>query len=51
MAARNNSVLGLVSAIKSGVGTGPLPIALGDAEPELVRVLGPVPELTEAGGC
>ena len=46
MAARINSVLGLVSAIKSGVGIGPLPIALGDAEPDLVRVLGPVPELT-----
>jgi DNA-binding transcriptional LysR family regulator len=48
MAARNNSVLGLVSAIKSGVGTGPLPIALGDAEPELIRVLGPIPELTRS---
>ncbi len=48
MAARNNSVLGLVSAIKSGVGIGPLPIALGDAEPELVRVLGPIPELARS---
>ena len=41
MAARNNSVLGLVYAVKSGVGIGPLPTALGDAEPDLVRVLGP----------
>jgi len=48
MAARNNSVLGLVSAIKSGVGLGPLPIALGDAEPELIRVLGPIPELARS---
>jgi DNA-binding transcriptional LysR family regulator len=48
MAARNNSVLGPVSAIKSGVGTGPLPIALGDAGPELIRVLGPIPELTRS---
>jgi DNA-binding transcriptional LysR family regulator len=48
MSARNNSVLGLVSAVKSGVGIGPLPIALGDAEPELVRVLGPIPELTRS---
>jgi DNA-binding transcriptional LysR family regulator len=48
MAARNNSVLGLVSAIKSGVGIGPLPVALGDAEPELVRVLGPIPELARS---
>jgi DNA-binding transcriptional LysR family regulator len=48
MAARINSVLGLVSAVKSGVGIGPLPVALGDAEPDLVRVLGPIPELTRS---
>lgn len=48
MAARIDSVLGLVSAVKSGVGIGPLPIALGDAEPDLVRVLGPIPELTRS---
>jgi DNA-binding transcriptional LysR family regulator len=46
--ARSTSVLGLVSAAKSGIGLAPLPIALGDAESELVRVLGPVPELTRA---
>lgn len=44
-AARNNSVLGLVHSVKSGVGVSPLPNLLGDAEPELVRVFGPVPEL------
>lgn len=44
--ARNNSVLGLLYAVKSGLGIGPLPTALGDEEPSLVRVLGPVPELT-----
>ena len=44
--ARNNSVLGLVYAAKSGIGLAPLPTALGDAEPDLVRVLGPIPELT-----
>jgi DNA-binding transcriptional LysR family regulator len=43
--ARNNSVLGLLYAIKSGVGIGPLPTAIADGEPELVRVLGPLPEL------
>jgi DNA-binding transcriptional LysR family regulator len=48
MAAPVNSVLGLVSAIKSGVGIGPLPVALGDAEADLVRVLGPIPELTRS---
>ncbi len=44
--ARNNSVLGLVYAAKSGVGIAPLPTALGDAEADLVRVLGPIPALT-----
>ena len=43
--ARNNSVLGLVYAVKSGIGLAPLPTALGDSEPDLVRVLGPIPEL------
>jgi DNA-binding transcriptional LysR family regulator len=43
--ARNNSVLGLVYAVKSGIGLSPLPTALGDNEPDLVRVLGPIPEL------
>lgn len=47
-AARSSSVLGLVSAAKSGVGIAPLPIALGDAESDLIRVIGPVPELTRA---
>ncbi|MBU0581701.1 MAG: LysR family transcriptional regulator [Alphaproteobacteria bacterium] len=45
-AARNTSVLGLIYAAKAGVGVAPLPMALGDAEPDLVRVFGPVPELT-----
>jgi DNA-binding transcriptional LysR family regulator len=43
--ARNNSVLGLVYAVKSGIGVAPLPTALGDNEQDLVRVLGPIPEL------
>src|SRR6266540_767956 len=36
VAARNNSVLGLVYAVKSGLGLGALPTALGDAEKDLV---------------
>jgi DNA-binding transcriptional LysR family regulator len=44
--ARNNSVLGLVNTAKAGVGLAALPTALGDSESDLVRVLGPVPELT-----
>jgi DNA-binding transcriptional LysR family regulator len=39
------SILGLVSAAKSGAGVAPLPIALGDAEAELVQVIPPVAEL------
>jgi DNA-binding transcriptional LysR family regulator len=46
--ARSNSVLGLVALVKSGVGVGPLPTALGDAEADLVRVMGPIPELTRS---
>ncbi|HEY8566098.1 MAG TPA: LysR family transcriptional regulator [Beijerinckiaceae bacterium] len=46
--ARNNSVLGLVYAVKSGIGIAPMPTALGDAEEDLVRVLGPVPELARS---
>ena len=45
MAARNDSVLGVLQSVKAGVGIAPLPTAIADAEPELVRVLGPVPEL------
>jgi DNA-binding transcriptional LysR family regulator len=48
IAARNNSVLGLVYAVKSGVGIGALPTAIADTEPNLVRVLGPVPELARS---
>ena len=48
IAARNNSVLGLMYAVKSGVGVGPLPTAIADGEPDLVRVLGPIPELARS---
>lgn len=48
IAARNNSVLGLMYAVKSGVGIGPLPTAIADSEPDLVRVLGPIPELARS---
>jgi DNA-binding transcriptional LysR family regulator len=44
--ARNNSVLGLVNAAKAGLGVAPLPTAIADAEPDLTRLFGPVPELT-----
>jgi len=42
---RNSSMLGILSAVKAGVGIAPLPTTLGDAEEALVQVLPPVPEL------
>jgi DNA-binding transcriptional LysR family regulator len=48
IAARNNSVLGLVYAVKPGVGVGPLPTAIGDDQEDLVRILGPIPELARS---
>ncbi len=46
LTARSSSVLGLIYSVKAGIGVGALPMALGDAESDLVRVFGPVPELT-----
>ncbi|KQV46999.1 hypothetical protein ASC95_26185 [Pelomonas sp. Root1217] len=46
LVARSTSVLGLVYSAKAGVGVAALPTALGDAEPDLVRVIEPVAELT-----
>ena len=46
LAARCNSVLGLVHSAKAGVGIAPLPMALGDAEADLVQVIAPVADLT-----
>ena len=46
LAARCSSVLGLVYSAKAGIGVVPLPTALGDAEPDLVRVIEPVAELS-----
>jgi DNA-binding transcriptional LysR family regulator len=48
IASRNDSILGLVYAIKSGAGLGPLPTAIADGEADLVRVLGPIPELARS---
>ncbi len=47
-AARSTSVLGLISAARAGVGIAALPLALGDAEPDLIRLFGPVAALTRA---
>ncbi|RZJ08594.1 MAG: LysR family transcriptional regulator [Rubrivivax sp.] len=46
LAGRSNSVLGLIYSAKAGVGVAPLPMPLGDAEPDLVRVIEPVADLT-----
>lgn len=46
--ARSNSILGLVQSVRSGLGVGPLPTAIADEQPDLVRVLGPIPELSRS---
>ncbi|HEX3974434.1 MAG TPA: LysR family transcriptional regulator [Stellaceae bacterium] len=46
IAARCNSISGLLAAAKSGVGLAALPVAVGGSETDLVQVLGPVTELT-----
>jgi DNA-binding transcriptional LysR family regulator len=46
VAARCNSMTALISAARSGVGLAALPMIVGDLERDLVRVLGPVPDLS-----
>jgi DNA-binding transcriptional LysR family regulator len=45
VSARSNSLTNLISALKAGLGVGPLPCFVGDAESELVRCFPPVREL------
>jgi DNA-binding transcriptional LysR family regulator len=45
VAASNNSVLGVLMAVKSGVGVAPLPTAIAAMHEDLVQVLPPVEEL------
>lgn len=45
VSARGHTMLGLVAAVKSGAGLSPLPMLVGEPESDLVRVLGPIPEL------
>ncbi|WP_187272115.1 LysR family transcriptional regulator [Zeimonas arvi] len=45
LVARNGSVLGLLHSAKAGLGLAPLPVAIAEAEPDLERVLGPIPAL------
>jgi DNA-binding transcriptional LysR family regulator len=45
LVARSNSVLGLIYAVKSGVGIGALPTAIADNEQDLICVVGPISEL------
>ncbi len=46
--ATSGSVLGTVHSVKANVGLAALPTALGDAEPDLIKVLGPISELTRS---
>ncbi len=43
---RNSSVLGAIDSAKAGLGLAALPTAVADADRDLVRVLGPIAELT-----
>jgi DNA-binding transcriptional LysR family regulator len=42
---RSNTILGHLMTIKSGFGIGVLPVHIGDPEPDLTRVVDPLPEL------
>ena len=44
--ARHANVLGVLHAVRTGVGIAALPTAIADREVDLVRLFGPVPELT-----
>jgi DNA-binding transcriptional LysR family regulator len=46
--ATSGSVLGMVHSAKANIGLAALPIALGNAEADLVKVLGPIAELTRS---
>jgi len=45
---RTNTMTTMMNMIASGSGLGLLPVFMGDANPELVRVMGPLEELTNA---
>jgi DNA-binding transcriptional LysR family regulator len=48
VAARVSSVLGLLQAARSGAGIAALPANIADADPQLIQIFGPVPELTRS---
>jgi DNA-binding transcriptional LysR family regulator len=45
---RSNTILGHLLAVKSGFGIAALPVHIGDSEPDLIRLIGPLPELMGA---
>ena len=45
IAARGNSMLGVLAAVKSGAGLAPLPMLLGGGEEDLEPLLAPIPEI------
>lgn len=48
VAARSNSILGLMQAVRSGLGVSALPVSMAEQEAELVRLFGPVVELSRS---
>ena len=45
IAFRSNTLLGIIRAARSGLGLAILPCFVGDGEPHLLRMRGPLPEL------
>jgi len=48
VAARSNSILGLMQAVRSGLGVSALPVSMAEQDVELVRLFGPVLELSRS---
>ena len=48
VAARSNSILGLMQAVRSGLGVSALPVSMAEQDVELVRLFGPVVELSRS---
>ena len=51
IAARNNSILGLVQAVKSGLGVSALPIPMAERQDDLVRHSAPCPNSAGIRAC
>jgi DNA-binding transcriptional LysR family regulator len=48
IAARSDSIPSLLLGVKSGAGLSPLPVIIGESEPELTRMFGAIPNLVSS---